>query len=63
LSREQLLTRSFRTQQTEPLDSTLDRLKEAIQQVQNHNVSQLSFEETYRYAYHLVLHKKVRPLL
>ncbi|GAA5944285.1 hypothetical protein JCM3775_003311 [Rhodotorula graminis] len=48
--------------QTEPLDSTLDRLKEAIQQVQNHNVSQLSFEETYRYAYHLVLHKKGHQL-
>ncbi|BGP38828.1 hypothetical protein JCM10449v2_002766 [Rhodotorula kratochvilovae] len=51
-----------RPQQTEPLDSTLDRLKEAIQQIQNHNVSQLSFEETYRYAYHLVLHKKGHQL-
>ncbi|TNY24532.1 Cullin-domain-containing protein [Rhodotorula diobovata] len=48
--------------QAEPLDSTLERLKEAIQQVQQHNVSQLSFEETYRYAYHLVLHKKGHQL-
>ncbi|GAA6055941.1 hypothetical protein JCM3770_005606 [Rhodotorula araucariae] len=48
--------------QTEPLDSTLDRLQEAIQQIQHHNVSQLSFEETYRYAYHLVLHKKGHQL-
>ncbi|GEM06638.1 cullin 3 [Rhodotorula toruloides] len=44
--------------QTEPADSTLDRLKEAIQQIQQHNVSQLSFEEHYRYAYNLVLYKK-----
>ncbi|BGP14809.1 hypothetical protein JCM10213v2_002764 [Rhodosporidiobolus nylandii] len=40
------------------MDSTLDRLKEAIEQIQQHNVSQLSFEEHYRYAYNLVLHKK-----
>ncbi|GAA6027978.1 hypothetical protein JCM8097_001811 [Rhodosporidiobolus ruineniae] len=44
--------------QAEPVDSTLDKLKEAIQQIQQHNVSQLSFEEHYRYAYNLVLHKK-----
>ncbi|BGP30931.1 hypothetical protein JCM10296v2_002693 [Rhodotorula toruloides] len=44
--------------QTGPADSTLDRLKEAIQQIQQHNVSQLSFEEHYRYAYNLVLYKK-----
>ncbi|TKA58299.1 hypothetical protein B0A53_00036 [Rhodotorula sp. CCFEE 5036] len=44
--------------QAEPIDATLDRLKEAIQQIQRHNVSQLSFEEHYRYAYNLVLHKK-----
>ncbi|GAA5852604.1 hypothetical protein JCM8547_002559 [Rhodosporidiobolus lusitaniae] len=42
----------------EPVDSTLDKLKEAIEQIQQHNVSQLSFEEHYRYAYNLVLHKK-----
>lgn len=41
------------------MEDTLERLKEAIQQIQHHNVSQLSFEETYRYAYNLVLHKKV----
>ncbi|GJN87607.1 hypothetical protein Rhopal_000562-T1 [Rhodotorula paludigena] len=40
------------------MEDTLERLKEAIQQIQHHNVSQLSFEETYRYAYNLVLHKK-----
>ncbi|GAA5912517.1 hypothetical protein JCM6882_004789, partial [Rhodosporidiobolus microsporus] len=44
--------------QAEPMDQTLDRLQEAIQQIQQHNVSQLSFEEHYRYAYNLVLHKK-----
>ncbi|GAA5835767.1 hypothetical protein JCM11251_007420 [Rhodosporidiobolus azoricus] len=44
--------------QPEPVDSTLDKLKEAVQQIQQHNVSQLSFEEHYRYAYNLVLHKK-----
>ncbi|CEQ41447.1 SPOSA6832_03156, partial [Sporobolomyces salmonicolor] len=44
--------------QAEPIDSILDRLKEAIQQIQQHNVGQLSFEEHYRYAYNLVLHKK-----
>ncbi|GAA5975531.1 hypothetical protein JCM10908_005192 [Rhodotorula pacifica] len=46
------------SQQAEPIDATLDRLKEAIQQIQQHNVSRLSFEEHYRYAYNLVLHKK-----
>lgn len=55
-----MLTAPVSSQQTEPADSTLDRLKEAIQQIQQHNVSQLSFEEHYRYAYNLVLYKKVR---
>jgi cullin 3 len=49
-------------QPTEPVDATLDHLKDAIKQIQQHNVSQLSFEEHYRYAYNLVLHKKVCPL-
>lgn len=42
------------------MDNTLDRLKDAIKQIHGHNASQLSFEEHYRYAYTLVLHKKVR---
>lgn len=44
------------------MDHTLDRLKDAISQIHDHNASQLSFEEHYRYAYNLVLHKKVRRL-
>ncbi|GAA5935658.1 cullin family protein [Sporobolomyces koalae] len=44
--------------QAEPMDNTLDRLKDAISQIHKHNASQLSFEEHYRYAYNLVLHKK-----
>lgn len=43
---------------SEPMDNTLDRLKDAISQIHKHNASQLSFEEHYRYAYGLVLHKK-----
>ncbi|GAA5958697.1 hypothetical protein JCM3765_006007 [Sporobolomyces pararoseus] len=43
---------------SEPMDHTLDRLKDAISQIHDHNASQLSFEEHYRYAYNLVLHKK-----
>ncbi|GAA5916504.1 cullin family protein [Sporobolomyces salmoneus] len=43
---------------SEPMDNTLDRLKDAISQIHSHNASQLSFEEHYRYAYTLVLHKK-----
>ncbi|GAA6005797.1 hypothetical protein JCM11491_004014 [Sporobolomyces phaffii] len=43
---------------SEPMDHTLDRLKDAITQIHDHNASQLSFEEHYRYAYTLVLHKK-----
>ncbi|GAA6063234.1 hypothetical protein JCM10212_005841 [Sporobolomyces blumeae] len=44
--------------QAVPMDHELDRLKHAITQVHSHNASQLSFEEHYRYAYNLVLHKK-----
>lgn len=32
------------------------RLAHAISQIQNHNISKLSYEEHYRYAYNLVLH-------
>ncbi|GAA6008585.1 hypothetical protein JCM10207_007167 [Rhodosporidiobolus poonsookiae] len=45
-------------QNPEPVDGTLDRLKDAVLAIQQHNASQLSFEEHYRYAYNLVLHKK-----
>ena len=46
----------------EPLDQseasrTWECLKEAIRQIHSHNASSLSFEELYRNAYNLVLHK------
>ncbi|KAF6754483.1 ubiquitin ligase SCF complex subunit Cullin [Ephemerocybe angulata] len=33
-------------------------LSKSIKEVQNHNAANLSFEENYRYAYNMVLHKK-----
>ncbi|KAM0754709.1 Cullin-domain-containing protein [Meredithblackwellia eburnea MCA 4105] len=41
----------------EPDTKGLERLSDAIKQIQQHNASQLSFEEHYRYAYNLVLRK------
>ena len=39
------------------VENTWERLKGAIQQIQRKNNSGLSFEELYRNAYSLVLHK------
>ena len=51
-----------RYRSTEPMDEreanrTWEALKHAIHQIHKHNASQLSFEELYRNAYNLVLHK------
>lgn len=44
------------------LDVSIDdmwlRLRHAISQIQNHNISKLSYEEHYRYAYNLVLYQQ-----
>ncbi|KAL8286410.1 hypothetical protein RQP46_004427 [Phenoliferia psychrophenolica] len=45
-----------------PNTDGLERLSLAIEQIQLHNASQLSFEEHYRYAYNLVLHKQGHTL-
>lgn len=37
---------------------TWNSLRVAIREIHNHNASNLSFEENYRYAYNLVLHKQ-----
>ncbi|KAJ3518485.1 hypothetical protein NMY22_g13651 [Coprinellus aureogranulatus] len=39
-------------------DKTWLALSNSIREVQNHNASNLSFEENYRYAYNMVLYKK-----
>ena len=36
-------------------DEMWSRLSNAISQIQNHNVSTLSYEEHYRYAYNMIL--------
>lgn len=41
----------------EPTEETLTSLSNAIIQIQLQNASKLSFEEHYRYAYNLVVHK------
>lgn len=38
-----------------PIEDMWKRLSNAIAQIQNHNISALSYEEHYRYAYNLVL--------
>lgn len=37
-------------------------MSKAIQEIHNHNASNLSFEENYRFAYNLVLHKQGKQL-
>lgn len=49
-------------QRAEPAQDTLVLLSRAIKQIQLHNASQLSFEEQYRYAYDLVMHKEGHTL-
>ncbi|ORX40451.1 Cullin [Kockovaella imperatae] len=39
------------------IKDTWTKLANAIREIQNHNASKLSFEEHYRYAYNMVLHK------
>ncbi|EJD06564.1 ubiquitin ligase SCF complex subunit Cullin [Fomitiporia mediterranea MF3/22] len=39
------------------ITETWGKLSNAIREIHNHNASNLSFEENYRYAYNLVLHK------
>jgi len=41
-----------------PHQDTFERLAKAIGEIQHQNASRLSFEEHYRYAYSLVLHKQ-----
>ncbi|UZJ52781.1 hypothetical protein CBS101457_002101 [Exobasidium rhododendri] len=40
-----------------PLEEMWDRLAKGINHIQNHNISNLSYEEHYRYAYNLVLYQ------
>lgn len=40
------------------MKDTWAKLSLAIREIQNHNASKLSFEEHYRYAYTMVLHKR-----
>jgi cullin 3 len=42
----------------QPHHDTFDRLASAVKEIQHKNASKLSFEEHYRYAYTLVLHKQ-----
>ncbi|ORY88874.1 Cullin-domain-containing protein [Leucosporidium creatinivorum] len=46
----------------QPLDDTLQRVEEAVAQIQQHQASQLSFEAVYRNSYNLVLHKQGHTL-
>ncbi|KAH8118023.1 ubiquitin ligase SCF complex subunit Cullin [Phellopilus nigrolimitatus] len=41
-----------------PLPETWSSLSNAIREIHNHNAANLSFEENYRFAYNLVLHKQ-----
>lgn len=41
---------------------TWTAFSKAIREIHNHNASNLSFEENYRFAYNLVLHKQGRQL-
>ncbi|KAM0788414.1 hypothetical protein ACM66B_001551 [Microbotryomycetes sp. NB124-2] len=41
----------------QPLDDTLQRVEEAVRQIQRHQASQLAFEAVYRDSYNLVLYK------
>jgi cullin 3 len=43
---------------TSPHADTFERLANAVKEIQHKNASRLSFEEHYRYAYTLVLHKQ-----
>ncbi|SHO77120.1 Similar to S.cerevisiae protein CUL3 (Ubiquitin-protein ligase) [Malassezia sympodialis ATCC 42132] len=43
---------------TVPVDEMWARLSAAITQIQQHNISQLSYEEHYRYAYNLILNQQ-----
>ena len=40
------------------MSDTWDSLSRAIREIHKHNASNLSFEENYRYAYNLVIHKQ-----
>ena len=40
------------------MKDTWTKLSYAIKEIQNHNVSKLSYEEHYRYAYNMVLFKR-----
>lgn len=42
-----------------PMKDTWTKLANAIREIQNHNASKLSFEEHYRYAYNMVLFKRM----
>ena len=44
------------------LSDTWASLSKAIQEIHAHNASNLSFEENYRFAYNLVLHKQGKQL-
>ncbi|KAK4058456.1 hypothetical protein OIO90_000615 [Microbotryomycetes sp. JL221] len=46
----------------QPLDDTLQRVEEAVKQIQQHQASMLSFEAVYRNSYNLVLHKQGHTL-
>lgn len=41
------------------IKETWAKLSSAIREIQNHNASKLSFEEHYRYAYNMVLYKRM----
>lgn len=40
------------------MSETWNSLSKAVREIHNHNASNLSFEENYRFAYNLVLHKQ-----
>ena len=44
------------------MTETWTALSKAIREIHNHNASNLSFEENYRFAYNLVLHKQGKQL-
>ena len=44
------------------MTETWSALSRAIREIHNHNASNLSFEENYRFAYNLVLHKQGKQL-
>jgi cullin 3 len=40
------------------IEESWQKLAHAIKEIQKHNASKLSFEESYRYSYNMVLYKR-----